>query len=150
MTYSLPIITSVYWIIDGSPSIWIMAVSNLLLNFKFLLFFRAFQSFEKYFIIITNVIKIVYPFGIFLFVIILGFAHAFFILLKSMNNSSLDHPVFNDDDNNPWNLVTKYNPVNSDGTINPNPILIQSPSSNTNMFNWFPTSLLAVYLLLIG
>ena len=150
MTYSLPIITSVYWIIDGSPSIWIMAVSNLLLNFKFLLFFRAFQSFEKYFIIITNVIKIVYPFGIFLFVIILGFAHAFFILLRSMNNSSLDHPVFNGDDNNPWNLVTKYNSVNSDGTINPNPILIQSPDTNTNMFNWFPTSLLAVYLLLIG
>src|SRR6266487_2527130 len=129
---------------------WIMAISNLLLNFKFLLFFRAFQSFEKYFIIITGVIKIVYPFGIFLFFIILGFAHAFFILLRSMENSSLDKPAFNDDENNPWNLATKYNSINPDGTINPNSVLIQSPDSNTNMFNWFPTSILAVYLLLIG
>jgi hypothetical protein len=114
------------------------------------LFFRAFRSFEKYFIIITGVIKIVYPFGIFLFFIILGFAHAFFILLRSSENFSLDQPAFNDDKNNPWNLATKYNSVNSDGIINPNPTLIQSPDSNTNMFNWFPTSILAVYLLLIG
>src|SRR5436305_6892600 len=110
VAYSLPIITSVYWLIHGTPSIWITAISNLLLNFKFLLFFRAFQSFEKYFIIITGVVKIVYPFGIFLFFIILGFAHAFFILLRSMDNNSLsDQPVFNNDENNPWNLATKYN-----------------------------------------
>ncbi|UZO01975.1 uncharacterized protein OCT59_020481 [Rhizophagus irregularis] len=55
-----------------------------------------------------------------LFLIISGFAHAFFILLK---------PNKNDDDNS----------INPDGTT-----LIQSPNSNTNMFSLFPTSLLAI------
>jgi len=70
-----------------------------------------------------------------LFVIIFGFAHAFFILLRKYD---------------PMNLATTYNTFNSDQTINPTPTLIQSPDSNTNMFNWFPTSLLAMYLLLTG
>ncbi|EXX52041.1 hypothetical protein RirG_256590 [Rhizophagus irregularis DAOM 197198w] len=73
-----------------------------------------------------GVAKKVFPFLIVLFLIISGFAHAFFILLK---------PNKNDDDNS----------INPDGTT-----LIQSPNSNTNMFSLFPTSLLAMYLLLIG
>ena len=151
MTYSLPIITSVYWIIDGSPSIWIMAVSNLLFNFKFLLFFRAFQSFEKYFIIITGVIKIVYPFGIFLFFIVpvLGFAHAFFILLRPSLNYSLDQPTINDDPNNPWNLNNPYYQIEN-GTTAQDASFVQGPDSNTNMFTEYKTALLAVYLFLTG
>src|SRR5204862_6230221 len=38
----------------------------------------------------------------------------------------------------------------SDGTINNTATLIQPPDSNTNLFNWFPTSLLAVYNLITG
>ena len=62
----------------------------------------------------------------------------------------MDNPAFNDDNNNPWNLAIKYSSVESDGTINPNPTLIQTPDLNTNMFTWLPTSLLAMYLLLTG
>ncbi|RIA93092.1 hypothetical protein C1645_763207, partial [Glomus cerebriforme] len=148
--YLLPIITSILWLIYGKPSLWIIAFSNLLLNIKFLLFFRVFQSFGIYFAIMIGVGKKVFPFLVVLLFILLGFTHAFYILLRSTKNFSLDKPAFDDDENNPWNLATKYNSVNPDGTITPTPTLIQSPDSNTNMFNWFPTSLLAVYLLLIG
>ncbi|PKC09586.1 hypothetical protein RhiirA5_415467 [Rhizophagus irregularis] len=124
--YFLSIITSIYWLIYGKPPLWIIAFSNLLLNIKFLLFFRVFESFGIYFVLMIGVAKKVFPFLIVLFLIISGFAHAFFILLK---------PNKNDDDNS----------INPDGTT-----LIQSPNSNTNMFSLFPTSLLAMYLLLIG
>ncbi|GBB96602.1 hypothetical protein RclHR1_27960001, partial [Rhizophagus clarus] len=54
------------------------------------------------------------------------------------------------DDNNPRNVATKYDFVNPDGTISNTTTIIQDPDSNTNLFNWFPTSLLAVYKLLTG
>ncbi|CAG8768566.1 12903_t:CDS:1, partial [Rhizophagus irregularis] len=50
--------------------------------------------------------------------------------------------------NDLWNIATKYNFINSDGTINNTTTIIQDPDSNTNLFNWFFTSLLAVYNLL--
>ncbi|CAB4475280.1 unnamed protein product [Rhizophagus irregularis] len=53
------------------------------------------------------------------------------------------------DDNDPQNLATKYDFVNPDGIIT-NTTIIQDPDPNTNLFNWFPTSLLAVYNLLTG
>jgi hypothetical protein len=115
-----------------------MAISFILLSFKFLLFFRVFNSFGKYFAIIIGVAKTVFPFLVVLFFIILGFAQAFFIILRSIEVN---------DDNDPQNLVTKYDFINSDGTINN---IIQPPDSNTNLFNWFPTSLLAVYKMLTG
>ena len=131
-----------YWLITGTkPYLWIIAFANFLLNFKFLLFFRVFPSFGKYFIIISGVAKEVFPFLVVLWFIVLGFAHAFFILLRSTESN---------DENDPSNLAAKYNPINSDGSVNPSPTLIQIPNSNTNMFNWFPTSLLAVYLFLTG
>ena len=88
-----------------------------------------------------GVAKEVFPFLMVLFFILFGFGFAFFILLKSTKNN---------DRNDPWNLTTKYNFVHSDGTTNSTLTLIQVPDSNTNMFNWFPTSLLAMYLFLTG
>ncbi|GBC06599.1 hypothetical protein RclHR1_06950005 [Rhizophagus clarus] len=72
---------------------------------------------------------------------ILGYAQAFFIVLRS---NSIN------DDNDPRNVTTKYDFVNPDGTISNTTTMIQDPDSNTNLFNWFPTSLLAVYKLLTG
>jgi hypothetical protein len=118
-----------------------MAISIILLSFKFLLFFRVFKSFGIYFAIIIGVAKKVFPFLVLLFFIILGYAQAFFIILR---------PNSINDDNDPQNLATKYDFVNSDGTINNTTSIIQEPDSNTNLFNWFPTSLLAVYNLLTG
>ncbi|PKC06046.1 hypothetical protein RhiirA5_483980 [Rhizophagus irregularis] len=136
--YSLPVIISLYWFISKNPPHWLMAISFILLSFKFLLFFRVFSSFGKYFAIIIGVAQTVFPFLVVLFFIILGFAQAFFIILRSIEVN---------DDNDPQNLVTKYDFVNSDGTINN---IIQPSDSNTNLFNWFPTSLLAVYKMLTG
>ncbi|RGB34068.1 hypothetical protein C1646_815643 [Rhizophagus diaphanus] len=133
--YSLPIITSICWFIVEEPPLWITAISIILLNFKFLLFFRVLQYFGIYFIIMIGVGRKIIPFLVILLFIILGFAHAFFILLRSTNEND---------------LAVKYNSFNSDGTISSNATLIQSIDSNTNMFNYFPTSLLAMYLLLIG
>ncbi|CAB4397967.1 unnamed protein product [Rhizophagus irregularis] len=52
--------------------------------------------------------------------------------------------------NDLWNIATKYNFINSDGTINNTTTIIQDPDLNTNLFNWFFTFLLAVYNLLTG
>src|ERR1700743_3414548 len=119
-----------YWLITGTvTSLWLLSLSNFLLNFKFLLFFRAFPSFGKYFVIITGVAKEVFPFLVVLWFIIMGFAHAFFILLRSTKDY---------DENYIWNLTNTYNPINSDGSANLTPTLVQTPNSNTNMFDWFP------------
>ena len=100
------------------------------------MFFRVFQSYGKYFAIIIGVAEEVFPFLVVLFFIILGFGFTFFILLSSANS---------------WDLTTEYNSVNSDGTINYGTrILVQTPDSNTNMFNQLPTSFLAMYLFLTG
>src|SRR3954454_19416175 len=74
--YSLPIITSIYWLINENHSLQISAISVLLLNLKFLLFFRVFQSFGKYFAIIIGVAEEVFPFLVVLFFIIFGFGLA--------------------------------------------------------------------------
>ncbi|UZO29101.1 uncharacterized protein OCT59_022591 [Rhizophagus irregularis] len=54
------------------------------------------------------------------------------------------------DDNDPRNLATKYYLANSNEITNNTITLVQPPDSNTNLFNWFPTSLLAVYKLITG
>src|SRR5581483_2707419 len=139
--YSLPIATSIYWLIYEEPSLTITAFSIILINFKLLLFFRVFPSYGKYFAIIIGVATEVFPFLVVLFFITLGFGLAFFILLRSTQSG---------DANDPWNLSTQFSYVNSDGTPNSTAAIMQIPDLNTNMFNWFPTALLAMYLLLTG
>ncbi|GBB89835.1 hypothetical protein RclHR1_16670003 [Rhizophagus clarus] len=104
------------------------------------LFGKVIESYGIYFAIIIGVANKVFPFLVLLFFIVLGYAQAFFIVLRS---NSIN------DDNDPRNVATKYDFVNPNGTIS-NSTIIQDPDSNTNLFNWFPTSLLAVYKLLTG
>ena len=137
--YSLPIATSIYCLISENPSLTIISLSIILVNFKFLLFFRVFQSYGKYFAIIIGVATEVFPFLVVLFFIIFGFGFAFFILLGTTR-----------DENDPLNLTTQFSSVNPDGTPNSTPTLMQIPDSNTNMFSWFPTAILAMYLFLTG
>ena len=139
--YSLPIATSIYCLISENPSLTITSFSIILVNFKFLLFFRVFQSYGKYFAIIIGVATEVFPFLVVLFLIIFGFGFAFFILLRSTQSG---------DENDPWNLTTQFSSVNPDGTPNSTFTLMQIPDSNTNMFSWLPTAILAMYLLLTG
>ncbi|RGB41832.1 hypothetical protein C1646_751605 [Rhizophagus diaphanus] len=139
--YLLPIIVSIYWLINKSQLLWLIAISFILLSFKFLLFFRVFKSFGIYFAIIIGVAKKVFPFLVVLFFIVLGYSHAFFIILRSTEVN---------DDNDPRNLATKYYFASSNEITNDTTVLVQPSDSNTNLFNWFLTSLLAVYKLITG
>jgi hypothetical protein len=88
-TYSLSIAVSIY------DFYYFEAITYLLLYLKFLLFFRVFQSFGIYFAIIIGVAKKVFPFLVVLFFILLGFAHAFFTILKSIDLSDGNTNKFN-------------------------------------------------------
>ncbi|GBC32083.2 hypothetical protein GLOIN_2v1874127 [Rhizophagus irregularis DAOM 181602=DAOM 197198] len=83
-----------------------------------------------------------------LFIIIISFAHAFYILLLPRSDYSFDQYTSNNDPNNPWNIALTFNQVFNDGTMNS--FFIQKPDENTNMFIDFRTSLLAMYNFLTG
>ena len=146
-------VTSAYWFyLHSNPNpnqfeqkklIPFASVSCLLLDIKFLLFFRAFESFGIYFAIILGVGRRIFSFLFIIFLIIISFAHAFFVLLE---------PVVGDPNNpnNSWALTTKYHQISEDGTIDPNATLVQEPDENTNLFSSYPNSLLAMYLFLVG
>jgi hypothetical protein len=147
--YLITIITSMFWL-NGEKITFMVSISCLLLELKFLLFLRAFESFGYYFIIITHVGKKIFSFLIVLLIILLSFAHAFWVLLKPSQEYNLDDPIMNDDPNNPWSLTSSYNQMLDDGDITSKTTLIQKPDKNTNMFTDYPTSLFAMYLFLIG
>src|SRR5688572_8068395 len=118
--YLVPTITSIIWLSDkDEKSYFWLSISCLLLDLKFLLFFRAFQSFGVYFVIIVSVAKRIASFLIVLFIILISFAHAFLILLKPRDIYSLESPppLTNEDDNNPWALTDSYVPKLDDGTL---------------------------------
>ncbi|GBC05797.1 hypothetical protein RclHR1_06420020 [Rhizophagus clarus] len=150
--YIFPIATSLIWIKNGSIPIWTSAISILFLDFKFLLFFRGIEYFGVYFAIILNVAKKVFSFLLILFFVIFAYAHAFFALLQPLKKFDPSIPDFDQNDpNSPWNLASTYNSISPDGnTVSKNPSLIQLPNANTNLYEFFGTSLLAVYKLMTG
>ena len=126
----------------------LITISCLILDIKFILFFRAFESFGIYFAIIFGVARKVFSFLFVLFLIITSFAHAFITLLQPNSNIDLDsfNPEINDlnDTNNPWSLTNKYFNDTS------NQLLIEKPDEYTNLFVNYQTSLLVLYLFLTG
>ncbi|PKY47107.1 hypothetical protein RhiirA4_444674 [Rhizophagus irregularis] len=150
--YLLPTITSIIWLRAPEINVTSLAsISCLLLDIKFLLFFRAFETFGIYFAIIIGVGRRIFSFLFILFLIIISFAHAFFILLEpKLDEFSENNPGDLNDSNNPWVLTTKYHQISEDGKINPNAVLVQEPDEYTNLFSNYANSLLAVYLFLIG
>ncbi|PKY56495.1 hypothetical protein RhiirA4_476826 [Rhizophagus irregularis] len=153
IAYVLPIYTSIYWLQIGGINdeiIPLLTFSCLFLDIKFLLFFRAIGYFGVYFAIIISVAKEIISFLLLIFIIVISFTHAFFILLSPRSDFSLDNRSINNDPNNPWNLASTYNQIFDNGTIGSNPYLIQPPSESTNMFIDIRTSLFATYLFLTG
>jgi hypothetical protein len=150
----VPVLTSIYWINsyineESTDYTNAISVSCLLLDIKFLLFFRAFESFGIYFAIIIGVAKRIISFLFIILIILFGFAHAFFILLKPKSEYEQDLNDFN----NPWSLTKKYHQVTEDKNITniaETVTLIEEPSSNTNLFSNYPNSLLSMYLFLTG
>ncbi|PKY41347.1 hypothetical protein RhiirA4_454918 [Rhizophagus irregularis] len=142
-------IASIYWIkYDDIPD-WALSITCILLDLKFLLFFRIFEYFGIYFAIIFGVAKRVFSFLLVLAIIIASFAHGFFLLLHPRNLLDSLNEQNPNDSNNPWTLSNTYNQVDENGNIL-NETLIQVPSENTNLFYSYPTSLLATYLFLTG
>ncbi|CAB4431369.1 unnamed protein product [Rhizophagus irregularis] len=156
IAYVLSICTSFYWLQTNDKNnnylIQLLSFSCLFLDIKFLLFFRAFEYFGVYFAIIISVGKKIFSFLIVIFIIIISFAHAFYILLSPKSEFSLEQHTNNNDPNNPWNLAPSYSQVtDNDGNIITNPFtMIQTPDKNTNMFIDIKTSLFAIYLFLAG
>jgi hypothetical protein len=163
----LPIYTSFIWFQTNEMNIWLqknemnirlnemniiplLSFTCLFLDLKFLLFFRPFESFGVYFAIIISVAKKIVSFVVVLLIIIISFAHAFYILLSPKTEFSLENYTNNNDPNNPWNLSPTYIQVFENGTTNSNSSTIQKPDGNTNMFINFKTALFAMYLFLTG
>ena len=153
--FGLPIGISIYLLQsndrDNKIIIQLISYSCLLLDLKLLLFFRVFKTYGIYFAIIINVAKKVYVFLIvFIAIMMLSFAHAFYILLSPTLPYSLSDRTINDDPNNPWNLVTTYQTYEGDSTDANNVTILQPPDDNTNMFTEYITSFFAVSALLSG
>src|SRR5579883_2624137 len=107
IAYLLPIYTSIHWLQVNEMNdkiISLLSFSCLFLDLKFLLFFRAFEYFGVYFAIMISVAKEIFSFLVLLFIIIISFAHAFYILLLPRSDFSLNTYSINNDPNNPWNL----------------------------------------------
>ncbi|PKY36647.1 hypothetical protein RhiirB3_533594, partial [Rhizophagus irregularis] len=138
IAYVLSIYTSIYWLQTNDKNnnylIQLFSFSCLFLDIKFLLFFRAFELFGVYFAIIIDVAKKIFSFLLVLFIIIISFAHAFYILLSPRSEFSLDQfNTNNNDPNNPWNLATSYSQIiDNDGNVGSNPFMFQIPDKNTN------------------
>ena len=138
------------WLIEGSPPPKeLISLSNLMLDLKFALFLRVFKYFGKYFAIIIGVAKKIFSFLVILFIIIISFSHAFYIILKPRHG--LDSPDL-EDPNNPWSLTIRYYTyLTSNNSISSNsPYLVQGPDNNTNMFMGFKSSIFAIYKFLTG
>ncbi|CAJ0907888.1 10040_t:CDS:10 [Entrophospora sp. SA101] len=134
---------------DTPPAIWMISLTNLLLDLRFMLLFRAFRSFGVYYAIIIGVAQCVFSFLLILFLIVLSFSHALHILLRPTEQYDLDAPTINDDPNNPWNLVDNYT-IFTDNIYNTTTYFVKKPDDSVNMFAYFPTSMLAMYNFLTG
>ncbi|RIB04601.1 hypothetical protein C2G38_2120312, partial [Gigaspora rosea] len=83
----------------------------------------------------------VFSFLVVLGIIVLAFAHSLHLLLRPTSEYSYDQPSFTDDSNNPWNLVSTYQFISSNGTVEKS-TLIETPDDSTNLFTMFSTSVL--------
>src|SRR5688572_6324161 len=98
--YSLPIYIYIYYLLTTTLNVSLVAFACLFLDFKFLSFFRLFERYNMYFSIILKVATKLIYFLVFLIVLVISFAHAFYILLRPTSPFSLDEPTINDDPNN--------------------------------------------------
>ncbi|CAI2186409.1 6855_t:CDS:2 [Funneliformis geosporum] len=145
--YIFPVYTAIFWLYREKPQLPLISISNLFLHFKFITFLRALDYFGSNFTIIVGVARRIFSFLLILFLILIGFAHAFYIILTPNEIYDMNRPVMNDDPNNPWNLVDKYQSVSPDGS---EIVYSKLPDSNVNQFATYKTSLLAMYLFLTG
>ncbi|RIB11417.1 hypothetical protein C2G38_2042690 [Gigaspora rosea] len=124
--------------------------STLFLEIKFLLYFRAIEFSGDFFSMILGVAKRGFSFLLILGFIVVAFAHSLHLLLRPASSVSLEYPSYSNDPNDPWNLATKYNTIDPNGTIEDNSSLIEPPTATTNMFMLMGSAIAAVYIMLTG
>ncbi|KAF0541193.1 transient receptor potential cation channel subfamily a member 1-like [Gigaspora margarita] len=148
--FLLPMISSILWLQNNDmPTEW-ATFSTLLLEIKFLLFFRAIEFSGDYFSMILGVAQRGFSFLIILGFIIVAFAHSLHLLLRPTVDVSLDYPSYSDDPNDPWNLATTFNAIDPNGTIEDSSSFIEPPTATTNMFMLMGSAIAAVYIMLTG
>ncbi|RIB28867.1 hypothetical protein C2G38_2156839 [Gigaspora rosea] len=81
--FLFPTISSFIWLHNGTISVPMIAISILLLDIKFLLFFRVFEFSGTYFSMIFRSAKSTFSFSIIFLFIIFAFAHSLYFLLHS-------------------------------------------------------------------
>ncbi|CAG8553009.1 8798_t:CDS:2, partial [Acaulospora morrowiae] len=93
--YIFPIATAISLLKDGSAPVWALAISNFLLDIKFLLFFRVFKSFSGYFEIFFGVAKSLVSFFVVLTLIFLAYYHALYVIIEedSENSATWNNPM---------------------------------------------------------
>ncbi|RIB11787.1 hypothetical protein C2G38_77192 [Gigaspora rosea] len=106
--------------------VWAITISTLLLELKFITFFRAIEFGGIAWTMIIGIIENALPFFVMIGFIMFAFAHSLHILLRPKNES-----------NNSLNYeITTYN--------------ITSEESSTNVFTNLITSYFAIYMMLTG
>ncbi|RIB00292.1 hypothetical protein C2G38_2234837 [Gigaspora rosea] len=123
-----PIITSFYWLLTSTIPIWAVTISTLLLELKFLSFFRNIEIIGAYFAMIIGVAKNAFSFLVILGFIIVAFAHSLHILLTQTTDLSND----------------QNNSVVSNSTSG------KVIATSSNIFVNFITAIFAVYMMLTG
>ncbi|CAG8502841.1 8149_t:CDS:2 [Funneliformis mosseae] len=149
--YLIPTTTSIIWYkYEDKDITFLVSISCLILEMKFILFFRAFEPFGVYFAIMLGVARKIFSFLFILVLITLSFAHAFMLLLKPKSPFIEEDLGDINEPNNPWNLTDRFFQVFSDGKINRNMTLFKVPDEYTNLFSNYPNSLLAMSIFLTG
>ncbi|RIB19864.1 hypothetical protein C2G38_2180752 [Gigaspora rosea] len=110
-----PTITSIIWLYNIFPPVWIITISVFLLEIRFLLFFCVLENFGTYFAIMIGVAQKIFSFLVILGILVLAFAHSLHILLRPSTKYSYNQPNYTNDSNNPWNLVSTYQFISSNG-----------------------------------
>ncbi|CAG8525662.1 9688_t:CDS:2 [Scutellospora calospora] len=116
----VPVITSINWLQSSIMPVSAVTISILLLELRFITFFRPIEFFGAYWAMIIGVIENSYSFFIIIGLIMFAFAHSLLILLRPTINA-LDTSI-------------------SEELLD----------TNTNMFVNLNTAFLAVYMMLTG
>ena len=79
--------TSINWLKYGYTSTWAITFSTLLLELKFIIFFRYIEFFGIYLAMIMNTVDKVVSFLIIFGLVIFAFAHSLHLLLRSVSET---------------------------------------------------------------
>ncbi|RIB30287.1 hypothetical protein C2G38_2136427 [Gigaspora rosea] len=104
-----PTLTSIDWLQSSTTPIWAITISILLLELKFITFFRAIEFGGTHWVMIIGVIQHSLSFFVIIGFIMFAFAHSLHILLRQTTDTSNDLNNSEESDTNMFtNLDTAY------------------------------------------